>query len=180
MKLLDNYLFSISNNSTDLVEVDKNQIINDHKQYGYDNDTEIELDFDILLKMKYQNIKELGKTEIKKKRTKQEKFREDLIKRYNGKCVVSGSSCLREIDAAHIKPVNEDGEYVIDNGLLLKKDIHSTFDDYLWSINPETLQIECKDENIGEIKKYEGKKLNISTNIKLVKYLQFHYNKFVS
>ena len=182
MKLLDNYLFSISENSSEVMEVDKEQILRNSKKYGYDNDYELELDFDILLKTKYPNLKEKGKTELRKKRTKQEQFRLDVIERYNGKCVVSGSSCLREIDAAHIIPVNKDGEYIADNGLFLKKDIHSTFDDYLWSINPDTLQIECNNddsgEDIGEIKKYEGKKLELIINEKTYKYLLHHYTQF--
>ena len=54
-----------------------------------------------------------------------------------------------------------------------------TFDKYLWSINPDTLVIECKTNfNIGSIGKYKNKKINIKLNEKIKKNLQYHYNIF--
>ena len=180
MKLLDNYFFSISEKSTEVVEVDKNQTLLEYKKYGYETEKEMELDFNILLQIKYPNLKEKGKTELKKVRTKQEKFRDDLIEKYEGKCVISGSPCLEEIEAAHIKPVKDNGEYVADNGLLLKADLHKTFDKYFWSINPDTLILECKKNKLGEFRKYEGKKLYKLDDIKTQMYLRHHYDIFTN
>ena len=41
MMLLDNYFFSISENSTEVVEVDKNQILRNYKKYGYETEKEM-------------------------------------------------------------------------------------------------------------------------------------------
>jgi putative restriction endonuclease len=37
------------------------------------------------------------------------------------------------LDAAHIKPYSEGGEHAVENGLLLRTDIHKLFDlGYVW------------------------------------------------
>lgn len=181
MESLDKYFFNLSQNCDNDgigIEIDKGKIIQNYKKYGYEDDNEMELDINILLKMKYKNIYEKGKKEEHKARPKQEQFRLDLIKKYNGQCIVSDSECLTEVDAAHIKPVHDYGEYSVENGFLLKKDIHSTFDEFLWSINPETLILESTNKNIGEIKRYVGKKINIELTPQLKNNLIYHYRKF--
>jgi hypothetical protein len=69
----------------------------------------------------------------------QPRFRDELIKAYEGKCAVTECSVLEVLEAAHIKPFCEDQNttYHVGNGILLRSDIHTLFDQYLMGINPD-------------------------------------------
>lgn len=87
-----------------------------------------------------------------------------------------------ECEVAHIKPLYEKYDYSIDNSLLLTSSIHKTFDNYLWSINPDTMKIECKypDKKLT-INNYNNKKINIENiSQKLKDNLNIHYQKFLN
>jgi hypothetical protein len=58
----------------------------------------------------------------------QARFRRTLLERFKSTCVITG--CVTEIvlEAAHIKPVSEFGSDAVDNGLLLRADLHRLFD----------------------------------------------------
>jgi hypothetical protein len=63
----------------------------------------------------------------------QEEFRGKLIERYGGRCVVTGCSVEAALDAAHIFPYRGESSNHLDNGLLLRADIHKLFDrGFLW------------------------------------------------
>lgn len=183
MEQLDNYLFNYKNNY--IIGFD---ILQKYKDFQYEDMDDMELDLELLLSVKYKNIKlyeteediniDDNEFELKKVRQEQEQFRKKLLERYK-KCIITETSCIDELEGAHIKPYACNGKTNIDNGLLLSRNIHSTFDKYLWSINPETLIIECKEnENVGTIEKYKNQKVNIQINNKLKRNLQYHYNKF--
>lgn len=74
--------------------------------------------------------------ELKIKRSKQELFRNNLVKKY-GMCIITGDDA--EIcEACHIIPYSEsddNNKYDISNGLLLSASIHKLFDNYNMSIN---------------------------------------------
>ena len=176
MNLLDKHLNQLSTEN-EIFSLDKNNLLKQYKNFDYSDDDEMLLDLDILLKMKYKNYIEKVNIEERKKRTQQEKFRDDLLEKY-GKCIISMSDCKIELEAAHIIPVKDEGEYNLNNGLLLKSNLHKTFDDYLWSINPNTFSIEIKNEDVGEIKKYNGKKLNLDKSLKPS--LEYHYQNYCS
>ncbi|HKM06135.1 MAG TPA: HNH endonuclease [Sphaerochaeta sp.] len=55
-------------------------------------------------------------------------FRVLVTEAYNRRCAVSGEKTLPVLDAAHIKPFSDGGQYSIKNGLLLRTDIHTLFD----------------------------------------------------
>ena len=64
---------------------------------------------------------------------------------------------------------------------LIEKNKHSTFDKYLWSINPNTLKIEINNnKNVGFIKKYVDNKVNIKLNDELFNNLNNHYTNFIN
>ncbi len=71
----------------------------------------------------------------------QKKFREYLIKAYNGKCAVTNSGTLSVLEAAHIIPYKGESTNYIQNGILLRSDIHTLFDLGLLTINSETFEI---------------------------------------
>lgn len=101
--------------------------------------------------------------EDNEKRLNQINFRDEIINNYS-KCIITNNECLDELEACHIIELNNGGTYDINNGLLIEKNLHATFDKYLWCINPDTLKIEVKEGHYGSIKKYEGKMVNITMN----------------
>ena len=73
----------------------------------------------------------------------QYEFRTKLIDRYD-KCIITDMD--NEVcEAAHIIPFSESPNFDIDNGILLNLILHKLFDDYVWSINPDTLRIVVSD-----------------------------------
>jgi hypothetical protein len=144
----------------------------------YTDKVEYNLDLVFLLKVKYPNI---ILTKEQKQRLFQQKFRNNLINTYSN-CIVSKIDDEDELEAAHIVPVSEGGEYNIDNGLLLNRNIHRTFDKYKWSINPNTLIIEIKDaiSPNSTIYKYKNKKIDdVNSSTKFIANLKYHYNQFL-
>ncbi|MFM7606242.1 MAG: HNH endonuclease, partial [Prosthecobacter sp.] len=69
-------------------------------------------------------------------------FRNRLIEAYDGKCVVTGCEVLAVLEAAHIKPYRGLKDNAVQNGLLLRADIHTLFDLNLLAINPATQTVE--------------------------------------
>lgn len=121
----------------------------------------------------------------------QGKFREDLFKFYDGKCLVTQISVPTMLTASHIKPWSEtkDDASCRDpaNGILLSANIDRLFDRKLISINPESLLIEANDDpEIQEIMTpYIDNKLefpfaekNPDMLSKTIEYLRYHYSKF--
>lgn len=53
-------------------------------------------------------------------------------------CAVTGAKILPTLQAAHILPVAEQGQHRIDNGLLLRADVHIMFDKGYLGVHPET------------------------------------------
>jgi hypothetical protein len=58
----------------------------------------------------------------------QAKFRNALLVAYEGRCAVTGSDCEAVLEAAHIMPVAAGGADTVNNGVLLRADIHTLFD----------------------------------------------------
>jgi hypothetical protein len=71
----------------------------------------------------------------------QPKFRKNLLHIYGGKCVISECNVQDAIDAAHVIPYQEIASNEIENGLLLRSDLHNLFDLGLISINPCDLTV---------------------------------------
>jgi hypothetical protein len=69
-------------------------------------------------------------------------FKFNILKRFNGKCLVTSVDVPEMLDAAHIIPVRSGGTEDAANGLLLTASVHRAFDAGLWAINPDTLKIE--------------------------------------
>lgn len=103
-------------------------------------------------------------------------------------CFVTGSS--NAIDASHIRPYSETGDHNIDNGFLLRKDLHFLFDQYKWSLihegkeyyrielGPELLQDECYNDLHGQrfgFTEELGKQIFRMANKEAI---SLHYSKF--
>jgi len=79
-------------------------------------------------------------TEVVRRRG-QAKFRKKLLEAYKTKCAITGCDAAAALEAAHIAPYRGDHTDHVQNGLLLRADIHSLFDLGLISINPKTMTV---------------------------------------
>lgn len=108
----------------------------------------------------------------------QKEFREAVFSRYAGKCCLTGYSESSVLEAAHIMPYMGDQSNLIDNGLLLRVDVHRLFDKFLISINPETLRVVISVSLTTCYKELSNVKLPITTTNLTRKLLQRHYDTF--
>jgi len=56
---------------------------------------------------------------------------------YRDRCSVTGHKIRPTLQAAHILPVGKGGEHRVDNGLLLRSDVHTMFDRGYLGVDPE-------------------------------------------
>ena len=85
-----------------------------------------------------------GKTYIAQSialRSGQSGFRENLLSIHGRKCCISGCSISQILEAAHIVPFNGESTNNVENGLVLRSDLHTLFDCGLVRINPETYTV---------------------------------------
>ena len=73
-------------------------------------------------------------------------FRKRLIKRYGGRCMISGCDLLDVVEAAHIWPYRGPDDNHPGNGLLLRADLHTLFDLDLLGIHPDSLRVSITKE----------------------------------
>lgn len=64
-------------------------------------------------------------------------FRAVVIETYKRACAVSGEHSLPVLEAAHIRPYSGDGTHTVNNGLLLRSDIHRLFDLGYVTVTPD-------------------------------------------
>jgi putative restriction endonuclease len=64
-------------------------------------------------------------------------FRILITDTYDRHCAITGERALPALEAAHIKPVTEDGKHRVDNGLLFRSDIHRLFDTGYVTVTPD-------------------------------------------
>lgn len=75
------------------------------------------------------------------RRRGQREFREALIVAYEGRCAISGCNAVEALEAAHILPYKGSSTNIVQNGLLLRSDLHTLFDLGLVVVVPESLLI---------------------------------------
>lgn len=127
-----------------------------------------------------KNFTNITYTKLEKCRDEQKVFSKKIFKLYDNKCVVSGVECIAELEAAHIRECKYSGSFSESNGILLTSNLHKTFDDNMWTINPNTFKIEVnKKHKNGSINKYNGQKLNLIKTSELINNLQFRYDLFI-
>jgi predicted restriction endonuclease len=117
-----------------------------------------------------QNIPEFNPADLADGRKKQlqavavrqgqAKFREKLLDAYNSRCAVTGTAIAATLQAAHIVPYRGPETNSVQNGVLLRADIHNLFDLGLIQINPSTLRISLSEElKSTSYGKLDGRKL---------------------
>ena len=129
------------------------------------NKTEIELYFLITNKHQSELTNRIG----------QEIFRNNLILRFNNKCILTGTHIH---NACHIVPYSEIYNMDINNGILLNSHHHSLFDSYNMTINPVTFEVIYSKNIIDEFSLYKKNLIELINYPEMKKYLIIHYNKF--
>ncbi len=74
-------------------------------------------------------------------RSGQSKFRISVLEAYGGTCCVTGCNVEPALEAAHIFPYNGERTNEVQNGLLLRSDIHRLFDLGMLWIDPSDMTI---------------------------------------
>jgi len=78
-----------------------------------------------------------GEPYLARARLGQGSFRVLVTDSYQRRCAISGEKALPALEAAHIRPYADGGEHRIDNGILLRADIHNLFDKGYVTITPD-------------------------------------------
>lgn len=61
-------------------------------------------------------------------RVGQDAFKSLVLTSYRRRCAITGNKVEPVLQAAHIRPIARDGRHRVDNGLLLRSDVHILFD----------------------------------------------------
>jgi len=77
-----------------------------------------------------------GKPILVQPRLGQGAFRLLVTDAYQRRCAVTGERTLPVLDAAHIRPYAELGPHKLENGILLRKDLHALFDAGYVTVTP--------------------------------------------
>lgn len=75
------------------------------------------------------------------RRQGQPQFRQSLLTEYEGKCAITGCDVSDALEAAHITPYMGEQTNTVQNGLLLRADIHTLFDLGKIAISPNDFRI---------------------------------------
>ena len=86
-----------------------------------------------------------GDPMLVKQRLGQGAFRILVTDVYGRRCAVTGERALPTLQAAHVVPVSKGGQHRVDNGLLLRSDVHTLFDRGYLTVAPDlTFRVSCK------------------------------------
>jgi len=111
-------------------------------------------------------------------------FRVAVSEAYDWGCAVTAEHSLPALDAAHIKAFDEEGPNHVNNGLLLRADVHRLFDRGYVTVSPE-LELEVSGrlrEDFSNGRSYypfHGQKIHIPRRLELrpaAEFLEWHNN----
>lgn len=94
----------------------------------------------------------------------QKKFRESLIAAYKGACAVTGCKVEQTLEAAHIWPYKGPKSNDVRNGMLLRADIHSLFDQRLIRVDANYEIVMDSVLRNTVYAKYEGKTIRLPSD----------------
>tara|TARA_A100001015_G_scaffold260162_1_gene304674 strand:- start:210 stop:1163 length:954 start_codon:yes stop_codon:yes gene_type:complete len=111
---------------------------------------------DIVLKFEAGKLLDARKkvSQLISKRQGQPSFRRSIVDAYGASCAITSYDALQALEAAHILPYRGDYTNHVCNGLLLRSDIHSLFDQGLIAIHPTDMNVLLSQKLSGT--KYEA------------------------
>ncbi|MFG1825575.1 HNH endonuclease [Microbispora bryophytorum] len=77
-----------------------------------------------------------GDARLAPRRLGQRAFQAVVLHAYERRCAITGDRIRPVLQAAHIRPVTAGGEHRLDNGLLLRSDVHTLFDRGYLAVDP--------------------------------------------
>jgi putative restriction endonuclease len=109
-------------------------------------------------------------------------FRVLVTDAYERRCAVTNEKTLPALEAAHIKPFSENGPLKVNNGILLRRDLHALFDRGYLTISPQfrfevSKKIKEEFENGHEYYQYHGKNIRLPSSSSFIpssEYLEWH------
>jgi HNH endonuclease len=78
-----------------------------------------------------------GEDRLARVRVGQRAFQALVLDSYGRRCAVTGDKIVPVLEAAHVRGVSQGGENRVDNGLLLRSDVHTLFDRGYLSVHPD-------------------------------------------
>lgn len=78
-----------------------------------------------------------GEPTLGRRRLGQGTFKLLIADAYGRRCAVTGEKTLPVLEAAHIRPVSLGGQHRLENGLLLRSDVHTLFDAGYVTVTPQ-------------------------------------------
>ena len=105
-----------------------------------------------------------GEPVLVRPRLGQGAFRTLVTDVYQRRCAVTGERALPVLQAAHIRPVTQEGQHEITNGLLLRSGIHTLYDRGYLTVTPDlrfrtSRRLKVDYDNGDDYRKYEGGQL---------------------
>jgi putative restriction endonuclease len=128
-----------------------------------------------------------GEPMLVRPRLGQGTFRIIVTDAYERRCAITGERTLPVLEAAHIKPYSSGGPHEPDNGLLLRSDLHTLFDQGYLTVDADKLnvvvsrRIREEFENGRDYYQLHGKAIrlpNETISLPSRKYLAFHNSLF--
>lgn len=96
----------------------------------------------------------------------QPRFRNGLLRAYEGRCAISGTATESVLEAAHIKPHKGEQSNEIWNGLLLRADLHTLFDLFLITVEADSLRVRVAPSLAGsEYAEFEDTALTVPATL---------------
>jgi putative restriction endonuclease len=91
-------------------------------------------------------------------------FRILVTEAYHRKCAITGERTLPVLEAAHIQPYAEQGPHLVSNGLLLRSDIHTLYDEGYLTVTDDlhvevSRKIKEEFQNGRDYYAYQGQRL---------------------
>lgn len=108
-----------------------------------------------LTKLKLDNVDERKRMLARTiRRERQDIFRAAVYAAYDGRCAVSGTDVADVLQAAHIDDYRGMKSQIVNNGILLRADLHLLYDANLMGIQPVTYSIMLADD--ARVEPYES------------------------
>lgn len=126
-----------------------------------------------------------GQEQITMSSPDQRPFPEEVMRNCAGMCALTDVRARQRTDAAHIKPRYAGGEPDVTNGILLRKDLHTLFDSWHFSIDPDSLKAHFSldvlsvDEDLQKLEDTKVKFFRLQKPVN-IEYLRYHWNEFLN
>jgi len=78
-----------------------------------------------------------GDPRLVPQRLGQQSFQAVVLQAYDRRCAITGAKIRPVLEAAHIRPLSAGGEHRLDNGLLLRSDMHTLYDRGYIGVDPK-------------------------------------------